>query len=196
MSFLEKIQFWKKHDDLFTNDDVLNTGVDAQPLPPLEDPSANNYGMEDHNDPLAHTDPYSGEPLNTNTDPLTPNPYGDQAKYTIPQDPTIPNSSSEEGFENYSSNNTTSSNMEVHDFNNMTPEDRLRDQIDRKYSQENLAKQDALKNNNLSSRSGSPSSRDLEIINLKLDAVKSDVSSITHQLDKIERMLAEQKKSW
>ncbi len=204
MGFLDKLQFWKRHDDFLSSDDVMNTGIGGEPLPPLDDGST-AYGSEKTADPLAMNDPLAQEPLNTHTDPLTPNPLGDQAKYALSEDPTMPNAVASQQHPSSASSSPSQSSAEVIDYSTMSEEDRLRAQIDRKYSPENLARQEALTQqqsqqsqqaNLQSSSNAGASSKDIEIINLKLDALKSEVSSLGHQMEKIERLLSEKKSSW
>jgi len=190
MSFMEKVQFWKKAKDPFNfdnafggQDDSFNSADGNEPLPPLDDPSAMGQ------DPLAFNDPLASD------DPLTPGVVSD--KYGVPQDPLA----SPDPLAG-SQSRTSSINPSATFFSGHKSEKELTDSLARKYVVENEANEQRAMDSSQQAPSasnqsqGSFSSRDLEIINLKLDAVKSDVSSLGHQLEKIERMLKDNKKSW
>lgn len=199
MSFVDKLKFWKKDNDPLNFDNAFggqNDSFDSasgnEPLPPLDDPS--QMGA----DPLASPDPLSAPDPLASPESLTPG-AGVADKYAVPQDPLASNNFSAQESMAQSQNTSSLKFSSGH-----KSEKELTDSLARKYVAENEAREQQVlgqpqqQNQNGSSQSSSQnlvSSRDLEIINLKLDAVKSDVSSLGHQLEKIERMLKD-KKSW
>lgn len=181
MSFVDKLMFWKHEKDPLDFEDPLGNPSDNH-ITPSEDPLA-----QSHQDPLSDS-------FQTSTDPLTPQT---QDKYSVHADPMLP---PEQSVPSYSDgqNNSSGMNKNVEFYEGGRSTEEWSDQLADKYRAEYDAKQNPSRQQSTDQQSGdqSFSNRDLEVLNLKIDAVKSEVSSLGHQLEKIERLIKDQKKSW
>lgn len=173
----DKLKFWKKHEDPYAFEDPLGSPTPDPLDNSMHDPLGNQYG--ETNEPLPPLDP-----LQTNTDPLTPSMTG---KYDEHVDPMATPAQGQTPAQ-------SNPNVDFYEGGRSTKE--WSDQLGDKYKAEFDAKQNPNQQPQQAPQGQSLSNRDLEVLNLKIDAVKSEVSSLGHQLDKIEGLIKDQKKAW
>lgn len=198
---MEKVKFWKKHDDDFSFDSSSDYGND--PFSTSTDPSMSGLPP----DPLAggSSDPFSDSSANSFADPLTPSPGGafDDSSFNSPSTTSAddvfgPSSSSSPSQSFGSSNNSYSS------FENPKPRDPFarpseppKPSVGKSLAQDYINKQNNINAFNqpptLQPDSIKPGSEN-EILNLKLDAIRSELNSVAQRLIRLEHLIEEQNK--
>ncbi len=203
MSFLDKVQFWKKHDDFSFDDSSTDLGITNQ------DPFAsNNSGSDGLNLP---PDPsLSGNSFDQGQSPSSMggdnfmSGMNDDSAFSNSQDPLAPSSSNNSSFStpNISnpdpfakpvpppSNFTENINSAQDSSLNQNPS--LGQSLARNYIQGQNPSPNAVPSNNVSPASGQNS--DLEILNLKLDTIKSEIGNMSQRLQRVEQLIVEQNK--
>jgi len=170
MSFLEKIQFWKKDDD-FSFDETNNLDsefnkpfIEENNLPPKPDHLLNNE-MENNN-----FNPQNNFSENNNNNNQYNNPGENNQVFSqpIPPPPDYTNQTPSLG------QSLAKDYIASQEQNNIPPTTPPR---------ENIPPQENNK---------------LEMVNLKIDSIKSEINSINQRLQRIEQLIIEQnkKKGW
>ncbi len=166
MSFLNKLGLGKKHEDEYT------PSFDNAPLPP--DPGQNNF-TPTQNDPYAPPQPAPP----SNADPYSTSAFTQNA---------FPNQNNQ-SFEQPTSTNFNPANPFEQPQQSFSPTPGQRMAQDYVSSQNNSQ-------NNSQNTNTVPSNDKMELLQVKLDAIRSELSSITQRLQHIEQRLGDKKRGW
>lgn len=183
MSFADKLQFWKKHNDDFSSDQpdpLADTMTDkgsehlSDPqtgLPPLDESSVpkSTYGQ----DSLSSSDPLSS--------------------------PADPFASTEQTPDSFGSSTQSSS---ANPFS--TPSSQQKGSVGKRLASDYMSKENESlapswgdsrpQTQGPSSQQKSTQEHDMEVMQLKVDAIRSELNAMSQRLIKIEHLLEEQKK--
>lgn len=169
MSFLDKIQFWKKKDDFSSLDFSL----------PPQDYSS------------------SIPPTNTNQQEFS------AQKYEIPQDPYMPQEPLQNTQNQMNANFDTQqfstptdsfNTQQESPFQSITPENMNEQEYGRKLAQKYASQQETINKQMQTNTSSSYTPQSEELLHLKIDAMKSEISLVNQRLQKIEHLLEAQVK--
>ncbi|MFW5977052.1 MAG: hypothetical protein ACOCQQ_00895 [Candidatus Nanoarchaeia archaeon] len=172
MSFLKKLQFWKKKED--------NLPIDFS-LPPSDStPSA-----------FANT--------NTSNQEFKPQKYDVAQDPYMPQDPLQQSQNQQGNLQDSNNDQFSSTTSQTNTFQEQNPfqtfdkNDMSEQEYGRKLAQKYAAQQETIHTKmQENSTSQQPSPQSEELFHLKLDAMKSEISLVNQRLQKIEHLLEAQ----
>lgn len=190
MTFMDKVKFWKKDGNDFSFDDSSNMGSDpfststdaSSGLPP--DPMSGSSASD-----VLNSDNLGNENLG-----LPPDPLSDSS------DPFASNSNTQENFGS-SRPSSNSSDPFASSQNNQDPFARPIAPSKPETIGQSLAHKYVQENQQLNIPSSMPQSSDhltpgsdVEMISLKLDAIRSELNSVTQRMMRLEHLIEEQNK--
>jgi hypothetical protein len=198
MTFMDKVKFWKKSDDDFSFD---SSSAGSDPFATSADPSMSGLPP----DPLA-----GGSSGNSFNDPLAPTPGGafddnsfgnssggDPFASQTPSSPQTFGNSNEPSFNSDASDPFSTSSSQDPFARPGTPpkpgDNSVGKSLAHKYIQNKQQSSSIPLNTPMHPQVVKPGA-DLEVVNLKLDAIRSEVNSMSQRLMRLETLIEEQNK--